>query len=257
MWRYLAGLVFLAAAWAANVKLYMTDGSYQIVREYQVEEDRVRFYSVERSDWEEVPLTMVDLKRTKAEASARQEEIEKDTRAMAAEDAAVHAMEKEASRIPQDPGVYWVDNGQTKAIKVAESTVHNNKRREVLKILAPIGPAMSGKATLEIDGAHSPNVFQNPEQEFYIQLSDSERFGIARLTTKGNIRIVENLTILPVTKDVDEEPEMVESLQQQVDANLLYKLWPKSPLPPGEYAVIEYTQGKLTTQVWDFQIKPK
>jgi hypothetical protein len=55
---------------------------------------------------------------------------------------------------------------------------------------------------------------------------------------------------------VEEDPEMVETLQQQLDANLLYKIWPKDPLPPGEYAVIEYTQGKLTMQVWDFAIKP-
>jgi hypothetical protein len=257
MWRAVAGVVFLAvAAWAANVKLYLTDGTFQIVREYQVQQDRIRFYSVERGDWEEIPVELVDLKRTQAEAEARKEELERDSKVMAAEDAAVRAMNKEVSRIPQAPGVYWVDGDQTKTLKVAESAVHTNKRSEVLKVLSPI-PAVSGKATLEIDGAHSANVFQNPEQEFYIQLSDPERFGIAKLTTKGNIRIVENLTIVPVTKDVDEEPELVESLQQQVDADMLYKIWPKNPLPPGEYAVIEYTQGKLTTQVWDFQIKPK
>jgi hypothetical protein len=256
MWRYLAGMVFLAAAWAANVKLYLTDGSFQVVREYEVEQDRIRFYSVERSDWEEMPLNMVDLKRTEAEAAARKAELEKDSKAMSEEDAAVHAMEKEVARIPQAPGVYWVEGGQTKAIKVAMSVVHTNKRREVLKMLSPI-PAVSGKATLEIDGVHSPNVFQNPEQEFYIQLSDPERFGIARLTTKGNVRIVENLHIVPVTKEVVEEPDMVETLQQQVDVDMLYRIWPKNPLAPGEYAVIEYTQGKLTTQVWDFAIKAK
>lgn len=257
MWRSLAALAFLAAAaWAANLKLYLTDGSYQIVREYEVQQDRIRFYSVERSDWEEMPLNMVDLKRTEAEDSARKAEIEKDSKIMATEDAAVRAMEKEVSRIPQAPGVYWVEGGQTKAIKAAMSSVHSNKRREVLKMLSPI-PAISGKATLEIDGPHSANVFQNPEQEFYIQLSDPERFGVAKLTIKGNVRIVENLTIQPVTKDVEEEPEFVETLQQQVDADMLYRIWPKNPLPPGEYAVIEYTQGKLTTQVWDFQIKAK
>ena len=44
---------FLASA--ENVKLYMKDGSDQLVREYQVENDRVRFYSIDRDDWEEVP----------------------------------------------------------------------------------------------------------------------------------------------------------------------------------------------------------
>jgi len=56
-------LALALLAWAANVKLYLTDGTYHLVREYQVQADRVRFYSVERSEWEEIPLEMVDLKR--------------------------------------------------------------------------------------------------------------------------------------------------------------------------------------------------
>ena len=31
----------------------------------------------------------------------------------------------------------------------------------------------------------------------------------------------------------------------------------QNPLPPGEYAVVEYTLGKMNMQIWDFQIKPK
>jgi hypothetical protein len=256
MRRVLSAFFFLAAlAWAVNVKLYLKDGSFQVVREYQVQSDRVRFYSVERSDWEEIPLDLVDLKRTQSEAKERQAEIEKDAKILSDEDAAAKAIRKEVQRIPQDPGVYWIDGDQTRVIKAAESSVRTNKRREVLKVLSPI-PAISGKATLELDGAHSLNIIKNPEQEFYIQLSDPERFGIAKLTPKGNVRIVENVTIHPITKDVEEDPEMVETLQQQLDANLLYKIWPKDPLPPGEYAVIEYTQGKLTMQVWDFAVKP-
>ena len=54
---------------------------------------------------------------------------------------------------------------------------------------------VSGKATLEIPTPHSLNIFTNAEQEFYIQLSQQERFGIIKLTPKGaEIRnIVENL----------------------------------------------------------------
>jgi len=253
----LAALMFFAAAaWAVNVKLYLKDGTYQIVREYKVESDRVRYYTVERSEWEEIPLDMVDLKRTETEAAARKAELEKDAKALSEEDAAERAVVKEAMRIPEAPGVYWIDGNQTKAIKVAESVVHTNKRREVLKVLSPI-PAVSGKATLEIDGVHSQNVFTNPEQELYIQLSDLERFGMVKLTPKSAVRIVENLTIQPITRQVDEEPELVDTFQQQLDnnGNGLYKIWPKEKLPPGEYAVIEYTPGKLVAQIWDFAIK--
>src|ERR1019366_2662758 len=108
MRKYLLALAILACtAWAANLKLYMKDGSYHIVREYQVQPDRVHFYSVERSDWEDVPLDLVDLKRTQSEAADRQARLEEDAKVMAQEEEAERELEKEKSRIPQDPGAYW------------------------------------------------------------------------------------------------------------------------------------------------------
>jgi hypothetical protein len=255
MRKLVVGLVLLVfTAWAANVKLYLKDGSYHLVKEYQVQSDRVRFYSVERSQWEEIPLDLVDLAKTQGEETERSAELEKEAKILSEEDRAERQIKQDVMRIPQNPGVYWLLDKQAKAIPQAESTVHTNKGRSVLQKLAPI-PIVSGKATLELNNPHSANVFTNPEQEFYFQLSDTERFGICKLTSKGMVRIVENLTYIPVTKEVVEEPEMVPILQQQVDANNLYKIWPKEPLAPGEYAVIEYTAGKLNIQVWDFAIK--
>ena len=72
MRKLLLALVILAmTAWAANVKLYLKDGSYHIVREYKTEGDRVKYYSVERSSWEEIPVALVDLKRTESEIAGR------------------------------------------------------------------------------------------------------------------------------------------------------------------------------------------
>ena len=251
-------LLFAAVVWAANIRLYLKDGGYHLVREYQVQADRVRYYSVERGDWEEIPLDLVDLQRTEKEAAARQEELARDSKALTEEHAAERALEKETSRIPQDPGVYWLDGDQTRTMKAIVSQVHINKKRQVLKVLAPIGQALSGKGTLEVDGTHAATVFTNPEQEFYIQLSEPERFAIAKLTVKGNVRIVENLVYLPVDNYVEETPTLVDTLQREMDpSTALYKIWPKNPLPEGEYAVIEYTPNAMNTQVWDFAIQPK
>ena len=194
-------LLFAAVAWAVNVKLYLKDGGYQLAREYQVLSDRVRYYSVERGDWEEIPLELIDLKRTEKEAAERRAELANDVKALSEEAAAERAIRGETSRIPQDPGVYWLEGKQTKTLKAAEASVHINKKRQLLKVLAPIGQALSGKGTLEIEGAHSANVFSNRQQEFYIQLSEPERFGIVKLTSKPTLRIVENLVYLPVDKD--------------------------------------------------------
>ena len=142
--RRILATVFLAAAvaWAANIKLYLKEGGYQLVREYQVQQDRVRFYSVERSQWEEIPLDLVDLKKTQAEASARQEKLEKDAKSLTEEDEARKALQKEVMRIPQDPGVYWLDKTDTHTLKAAES--------EVEKALAAVNPdELSPKQALE------------------------------------------------------------------------------------------------------------
>src|ERR1039458_2576772 len=256
MRKYLLALAILACtAWGANLKLYMTDGSYHIVREYQVQPDRVHFYSVERSDWEDIPLGLVDLKRTETEAGVRKAQLDADAQAMAEEEKAERELESEKRHIPRDQGVYWLQGTQAQVMKVAESTLHTKRGREVLKKLSPF-PMVTGKATLEIPGATSLNVFTDPEQEFYIQLSDLERFGIATLTTKGAIRIVENVTTMPVTNEVVEDLQMIGILKKELDSGL-YKIWPKEKLPPGEYAVVEYTEGKLNIQVWDFAIKGK
>jgi hypothetical protein len=246
-------LLAAAAAWAANIKLYLNDGSYQIVREYKVQDERVRYYSVERSDWEEIPRNLVDFKRTESEAAERQKALEKDAKILSDEDKVQRELEKEVMRIPQNPGVYWTESDQTKSLKAAESTVHTNKGRSVLKVLAPM-PVVSGKATLELQGPHSEHIFTNGEQEFYIQLSDTERFGIAKLTPKGQVRIVEEITVVPVTKEYVEEPAMIEIFQKQMTPDGLYKIWPRQALLPGEYAVVEYTEGKMNMQVWDFAV---
>jgi hypothetical protein len=258
MWKRWLAIVFLGcSAWAANVKLYLKDGSYQTVREYQVQSDRVRFFSVERGEWEEIPLDMVDLKKTQNEAKAREEQFAKDNKDMAEEEKAVRELDRERSRIPTDPGVYWLDGNKAVAIKQAEAAVRTNKGRQVLAKLSPV-PMVSGKGTLELQGEHSPNVFTNPEQEFYFQLATTERFGMIKLKPgKGGVRIVEDLTFIPVTKETVEQPTEVETFQKELDPDGLYKIWPREALPPGEYAIVEFTEGKLNMQVWDFAIKGK
>jgi hypothetical protein len=61
---------------------------------------------------------------------------------------------------------------------------------------------------------------------------------------------------LSQVQDPEESPTLVPILQREF-AEGLYKIWPAAPLPPGEYAVIEYTPGKLNMQIWDFAVKPK
>src|SRR5579872_4999071 len=66
---------------ALGKKLMLKDGSYQLVREYQIEGDRVRYYSLDSSQWEEMPVDLVDWDKTKKiaadEANEQASEISK------------------------------------------------------------------------------------------------------------------------------------------------------------------------------------
>ena len=53
--RFVALLLAAASAlFGETFKLYLNDGDYHVVREYQVQGDRVRYYSTERGEWEEI-----------------------------------------------------------------------------------------------------------------------------------------------------------------------------------------------------------
>jgi hypothetical protein len=244
--------VFVLTLSAANFKLYLKDGGFQLVREYKVDGDRVQYYSIERSDWEEMPVDLVDLKRTNAEASARKETLDKQAQDAADEAEAARESRREILKIPRDPGVYQLEDDKLRIFPAAESTVRNSKGRNVLKVLVPV---ISGKATVEVPGEHSQNIVKDSSPEFFLQLSELESFGIVKLSPGKGVRIVEQVSVIPVVKEMEEERTKVETFTKQLSDNGLYKIWPQDPLPQGDYAVVEYTEGKVNIQIWDFRIQ--
>ncbi|HUQ92236.1 MAG TPA: hypothetical protein VM120_11195 [Bryobacteraceae bacterium] len=249
-------LLFLLPALllAANVKLYLKDGEYHLVTEYKVENGRVRFYSVERSDWEEIPVELADLKRTQKEIADRAAAGKEQAKLINEEEKAERELRREVARVPEGNGVYFVDGGSMRPLKLGETTINTNKRRQVWQVLSPI-PMITGKATLELDGLSSAFVVSHNLPEFYFRLTTDERFGMVKLSTLKTNRVVEKITIIPVSKEMVEERDTVEVFRRQAGDGL-YKVWPVQPLEPGEYALIQFTEGKVNPQVWDFSYKP-
>ncbi len=246
-------LAILLPVSAANIRLYLTDGSDLLVSEYKVVEDRVRYYSIERSEWEEIPLTLVDLKKT--ERIEKQQESEQEARA--AEDRVERAAERKARTelhdVPIEDGIYYLDGKQVVPVKQAELKTETSKGRTLLKVIAPL--PLAGKQTLEIEGKQSEFVVHGDRPMFYMRLEHVNRLGILRLKEKKNARVVQVIQVVPQSKEMYEEQEEVEVFRQQF-APGVYKIWSTEPLPAGEYAVYEYTPGEGDIRAWDFSCQP-
>ena len=256
MRRFAAVLLFLAIGLsAAQLKLYLKDGTHQVVREYDVRGDRVRYYSTERQDWEELPKELVDFARTESEVTKKASARVEEDKLIAAEDKVEKEERARMARIPADPGVYFEVAEEMKALKVAESKFVTNRKRSILKVMSPL-PLINGKATVEIDGEHSAFVVYGKRPEFYFRLSDDESFNFFKLTPAKGTRVVEKVTIAAVVNEKVEEPIVVEAFRQQL-ADRLFKMWPTVDLEPGEYALVQYTEGKMNLQIWDFRVEPE
>lgn len=259
--RILALLLLSGAClWAQQFRLYLKEGGWHMVREYQVVEDRVRYYSTERSDWEEIPLDLVDLKRTEAERKARIEEEKKQAEIADAEDSFEREIARQIARIPVDPGLYYFEGGEVKEIKRAGLKSVASKKRTALKILVPV-PIVPGKAFLELPGRHAAAALSGNRPELYFRIDWTQTFVLVRVKPKqkGEGRTVGILQTEPVTKMSYFEFETVDIFRQQLQENL-FKIWPTKPLEPGEYALVQYSEGEAVDAgeilVWDFRIEP-
>ncbi len=247
-------LVTMAApSWAATLRLYLKDGTHHTIREYQVEGDRVKYFSTERGDWEELPVELVDLKKTESERVRIDESVKKAALEEEAEEKAEREFAKEIRRVPREPGVYLVDEELLKPMPQADVKLVSDKKRSFLKTITQI--PLNGKATIEVANEHSAQTVRGRRPDFWVRLKDDVALVIVKLEpSKKGSRIVEKVSIVPVVKEMVEEREVVETFRRQF-AEGLYKLWPTKDLEPGEYAVVTFVEGKGDPQVWDFRVE--
>ena len=152
-----------------NHRLILKDGSYQVVRRYEIAGDRVRYISVERGgDWEELPVELVDWEATHKwerdhaslsveEASPAMKEAEEIDKEEADERDEQQARRPEVAKglkLPDEDGVFALDTCKGKPELVELLPVDlalNAKNRHGLSTLNPL----TAKASLELEGAHA------------------------------------------------------------------------------------------------------
>lgn len=261
MWKCVltAGILLASVtdpALAQRLVLVLDDGTPMWVREYEIDEDRVRYFSLERGQWEVVPVSIVDLEATGARNRAAQAEALQKEAEERRERIAERRARTELHGVPLDDGVYYLRDGKPVLLEQAVFEIGRSKGRTALNVIAPV-PVMAGKRTLSIQGLSATAVSTDPKPVFYMRLERFSRFGIARVKPqKGKERrVVQFIFTVPRAEEQAEVQDDVEVFRQQL-APRVYKIWPVEPLEAGEYAVVAYTPGETDLRAWDFRQSP-
>ena len=171
-----------AAAQELARRLFLKDGSYQLVTKYEAKGDRVRYLSAERNEWEEIPNSLVDWPATekyekdRAAGAAVPEAVELDKQVDAELEAGEAALPQVAPglRLPEGSGVFLLDTfqGQPQLIEVQQTAgdVNRNTKRNILR--GVINPVASAKQTVELEGEHATVQAHATVPALYIKLDE-------------------------------------------------------------------------------------
>jgi hypothetical protein len=243
-------------------KLMLKDGSFHLVREYQIEGERVRYYSTDRSQWEEIPAALVDWDATKnvdAEQSKRDAAV---VAKLAAREEArrIEPLDTDASLeaapgvfIPPGEGLFAFDGKSIKRLSQAETQSKLDKRRLIAQVLIPI-KVVPSRHTISVERAHAEFRVLTGQPEFYMRTADAREPDIELIRTKihSSSRTIENVDQL--FKQVAEVRETL-LLQRWEVAKGVYRFTLGQTLDPGEYAFVEIVQSEgMSLYVWDFGV---
>jgi hypothetical protein len=283
-----AALVFFCLAQAPTPpqarRLILKDGSYQSVTKYEIRGDRVRYFSAERGEWEEVPNALIDWDATNKFEQGRQDsKLDPEAAALdkelEAERKATQARSPEVAprlHLPDEGGIFLLDTYQNQPqlaeLQQSGGDVDKNTKSNILR--AAINPLAGAKQTIELPGAHAKIQSHTAVPSLYINIEaneaaatvqavtgqpppppSTERFKIIRIDVKGSKRVAGALKVA-VTGKVKTDERFVAATATAMTGGWL-KLTPTDPLTDGEYAVAELL-GKegINLYVWDFGVNP-
>jgi hypothetical protein len=275
-----------------NHRLILKDGSYQLVRKYEIAGDRVRYLSAERGgDWEELPAELVDWEATR-KWEPGQSSAATPPAAPEAEDEAVdeQAAQPEVAKglaLPDRDGVFALDTVQGKPVLVelASATLSVNGKR--LMGLSALNPLSGTKAVLELDGAHARLHLHVGDLVLYLALdatddaADADEpassappansgdaqaarrkqvatgFALVRADVRNEKRILGAMH-LSLTGKATQNENVIPARVQPLAGTHWLKITPIQPLAAGEYALVEILSAKqIGESVWEFRVDPQ
>jgi hypothetical protein len=249
---------------ARGKKLVLKDGSYHMVREYEIKGDRVRYYSVERSTWEEMPAELVDWDATKqAEAAEDKEnaallekvhkdEVERKTIAVDI-DASVEVAPN--LFLPDGEGLFLLDHLALTAMKQPDTDITFNKKQFLKQVLIPV-PIVPTRHTVSLLGTRAPLRITNPQPEFYRRSKDGHEpeIYLIRARVRNGKREIENIDTLFNVEMAKRNPISIQTWEL---VKGVYRVTLSQPLAPGEYGFVEVVkEDEDAIYVWDFGVDP-
>jgi len=275
-------------------RLILKDGSYQSITKYEIHGDRVRYFSAERGEWEEVPKALIDWEATEKFEQGREpgnlapEAVELD-KELEAERKAEQGRSPQVApglRLPDEGGIFLLDTyenqPQLSELQQSGGELDKNTKSNILR--AAINPLGGVKQTIELPGAHAKIQSHTAVPSLYINIdlnnidlnnnnsnpapataqaaagqssppALTDRFKIIRIDIKGSKRVAGALKIAVGGKMKTDERFVAATATAMTGGWV--KLTPTDPLVVGEYAVAEIMgiEG-INLYVWDFGVNP-
>jgi hypothetical protein len=284
------GAALLCASFAAGEttkRLILKDGSYQAVTKYEVQGDRVRYRSADRSEWEELPKDLIDWKATEefnagrasAVESPEARELDKELEAeLKAEEAGTPEVAP-GLRLPEGGGVILLDTfkSEPQLVEISQNGGELNRNLGKNIFRGALNPVASQKQSVELQGLHAsvqshqarPVIFISPPPEDASAVGKTaaneaaqpkleqnpDRFRIVHADVKKTTRSVGSVKIA-ISGKMSQEQKFIETKNEPISGGWI-RLTPLRDLEPGEYAVVEML-GKegMNLYVWDFGVNP-
>lgn len=173
-----------APAQELSKRLILKDGSYQAATKWEVKGDRVRYYSAERNEWEEMPYSLVDWDATKKYNQAResgapppevQQQVDKELEADTQEAPTPQAAP--GLNLPDFEGVFVLDayQSQPQLLEMQQTAGDLNKNLKRNILTATINPLSAGKQIIELKGEHAAIQVHTTQPTFFINSSDVQQ----------------------------------------------------------------------------------
>ncbi len=188
----------VAVAQTSNRRIILKDGSYQVVRKYEIKGDRLSYISAERSgDWEELPASLVDWPATEAWAKAHAPgapgpvvaqqgaalpgspqagELDREARAEREEEIARTPTVAPGLRLPDEDGVFILDTfqGEPELLNVPQNSggLNTSTPHNVLRAAIPDGGA---RQLIQLEGYKAKVQLHVSQPVIYISLDSPHK----------------------------------------------------------------------------------